>query len=536
MNGKASTPTRVFGGLRGIDAERRKRLEAIKSGFASPGEMPDEDRAALELDQLRPGLVIEHHVGEGGSAAVYAALDHGLERRVAVKIIHPSPEPDERAEARFVEEAQLTGQLEHPNIVPIHEIGATVEGRLYFGMKLVSGRALSELLAERPPGARDERDLRERVKILVKVCDALAFAHAHGVVHRDLKPENILVGEFGEVYVMDWGIALRVPSAASAASPASGSGRFAATQPLDRLGTIIGTPEYMAPEQALGDTHRIEPRTDVFGLGAMLYALLTGCPPHREKDDDATILAAQDGVVVDPRERCPELALPPALAAIAMRALSAEIADRHPSARAFQDDLERYLRGGDLFPERTFAAGEWIVREGDEADCAFVIVSGACEAGRVEDTGWVVLRRMEAGEVFGETAIFAESRRSASVRAAAATRVTVVPRDALLGNLEGGSWTTPFVRTLAQRFAEQSREVSELHHRTAVAEVGLLAVHEIAARATAGGLEADLAGVIEALTARTPFDAGRLRVLLGESAAVVIEGARIRVRVSPHVG
>ena len=532
MNGNTSRPTRVFGGLRGVDPERRRQLEAIKSGFASPGEMPDEERAALALGELRPGLVIERHVGEGGSAAVYAALDHGLRRRVAVKIIHPSPEPDERGEARFVEEAQLTGQLEHPNIVPIHALGATAEGRLYFGMKLVSGRPLSELLAASSPAERTERDLRELVKVLIKACDALAFAHAHGVVHRDLKPENVLVGEFGEVYVTDWGIALRVPGTASAEGEPL---PFAPTQPLDRLGTIIGTPEFMAPEQALGETHRIEPRTDVFGLGAMLYAALTGRPPHREEDDDATILAAQAGVVIDPRARCPELALPPALAAIAMRALSTDITERHPSARAFQDDLERYLRGGDLFPEHTYAAGEWIVREGDEADCAFVIASGACEACRAEDAGWVVLRRMEAGEVFGETAIFAASRRSASVRAATAVRLTVVPRDALLGNLEGGSWTAPFVRTLAQRFAEQSREVTELRHRTAVAEVGALAVREIAARAAAGGdagaaaLEADLAPVLVALAARTPFDAERLRALLDESVAVVVEGARIRV-------
>ncbi len=526
MSEETPRRTRVFGALRGVDAERRRQLEALKSGFATPGEMPDEERAARTLQEFRPGLVAERHVGEGGSAAVYAALDHGLRRRVAVKIIHPSPEPDERDEARFVEEAQLTGQLEHPNIVPIHELGATREGRLYFGMKLVSGRPLSELLAERPPARRSERELHELVKVLVKTCDALAFAHAHGVVHRDLKPENVLVGEFGEVYVTDWGIALRVPGAASTAGEPL---PFAATQPLDRLGTIIGTPEFMAPEQARGETHLIEPRTDVFGLGAMLYVLLTGRPPHREKDDDATILAAQSGVVIDPRERCPELALPPALVAIAMRALSADIAERHPSARAFQDDLERYLRGGDLFPEHTFAPGEWIVREGDEADCAFVIVSGACEACRAEDTGWVVLRRMEAGEVFGETAIFAHSRRSASVRAATPVRLTVVPRDALVGHLEGGSWTTPFVRTLAQRFAEQSLEVTELRHRAAVAEVGTLALREIAARAATITSEASLGEVIAALAACTPFDAERLRALLEESSVVAIDGERIRV-------
>ncbi|MFN7950175.1 MAG: protein kinase [bacterium] len=537
MTRKPIRSTRVLEGARGVDSVRREALAAIKSGFRGlDATLEAGARLERELREVRPGLVVERNVGEGGMGSVHAALDHGLRRRVAVKVMHPSLDSAERDEVRFVEEAQLTGQLEHPNIVPIHEIGTTAEGRLYFTMKLVDGRPLAEMLLESPPETRTERELRELVKVVMKACDALAFAHAHGIVHRDLKPENVLVGEFGEVYVMDWGIALR---AATPAESAFDDLPFPPTPPLDRLGVIIGTPEFMAPEQALGDLHRIDARTDVFGLGGILYAILTGRPPHHESDDDRTIAAAQRGAVLPPREARPGLALPPLLCAIVARALAREPADRHASVRELQEDLERFLRGSAYFPEQSFEPGDWIVREGDEADVAYVIASGACEAVREEATGWVVLRRMEAGEVFGETAIFARTRRSASVRAVTAVRVTVISRDALLDELGASSWMTPFVRTLAERFAEESRQVTALRRRATIAEVQTRAVRELAMAALARGgdpradprdaLGGDLAEIASAVAAETGLSAQTVRTLLGEAPGLAIDGERIRI-------
>ena len=534
MSRKPSRSTRVLDGARGIDPVRREALAAIKSGFraATPSR---ETTSAVEraLHEVRPGLVVERSLGEGGMGSVHAALDHGLRRRVAVKLLHPALDAVERDELRFVEEAQLTGQLEHPNIVPIHEIGTTADGRLYFTMKLVDGRPLAELLLASPPERRTDRELRELVKVVVKVCDALAFAHAHGIVHRDLKPENILVGEYGEVYVLDWGIALR---AEALVESALADQPFPPVPPLDRLGVIIGTPEFMAPEQARGDVHRIDARTDVFGVGGVLYAILTGRPPHHEADDDHTIVAAQRGAVMPPAEARPGLVLPQLLSAIVTRALSREPADRHASIRELQDELESFLRGSAYFPEQSFEPGEWIVREGDEADSAYVIASGACEAVREESTGWVVLRRMEAGEVFGETAIFARTRRSASVRAVTSLRVTVISRDALLDELGTSSWMTPFVRTLAQRFAEESRQVTAQRHRATVAEMAARALRAIArdalARATEApsALDAALETVIEAVSRDTGLAVTTVRALLAEAPDLALDGDRIRAR------
>ncbi len=529
MDPSATRRTNAARGGRAIDPARRKVVLAIRSRFSAlSDDLLPEQQVELDLHSVRPGLVIEHSVGEGGMGSVHAALDHGLRRRVAVKIMHGALDPDERSDARFVEEAQLTGQLEHPNIVPIHEIGVTADGKLYFAMKLVGGRTLAELLLESPPGAaRGERDLHELVKVLVKVCDALAFAHAHGVVHRDLKPENVLVGEFGEVYVMDWGIALR-----SAVAPRAEEDDppFARLPTMDPLGTIIGTPEFMAPEQARGDIHDIDTRTDVFGLGGILFTVLTGRAPHHETDDDLTIEAAQAGQVPPAQALFPDVPLPPTLCAIAARALSADPADRHGSAREFQEDLERFLRGGAFFPERTFEAGEWIVREGEEGDAAYVIVSGACEVVRQEATRLEVLRRMEAGEVFGEAAIFAQRSRSASVRAATHVRLTVVSREALLGEIETGSWITPFVRTLAQRFGEQSREVSELRDRATIAEIAACAARCIALEGAPNGLlEASLDRVASRVGAALNLEEAVVRKLLDHAEGLAIDGDRIRI-------
>jgi len=288
----------------------------------------------------QPGFRVLRTIGKGGMGVVYAAEQGSLQREVALKMVLPDTVDGFGAEQRFAAEAVITGRLDHPNIVSVHDLGRDPEGRLYISMKLVRGVSWATMLhpGERPSGgAPGEKPLglRDHLDILLRVCDAVAFAHAHGVVHRDLKPENVMVGPFGEILVMDWGIALDVSDAARAAR---------AAHPGADDGLPLGTPCYMPPELARGDTAAMGPRTDVFLLGAILYEVLTGHPPHKGGTIFEVLHQALLSETEPARRRAPSRAIPVALEAIAAKALARRPEERHAGAAALADDVRAYLR------------------------------------------------------------------------------------------------------------------------------------------------------------------------------------------------
>jgi eukaryotic-like serine/threonine-protein kinase len=193
-------------------------------------------------------------LGRGGMGAVHLAEDRELHRLVAIKVLN-TPDVAEDLRNRMVREAQIIAQLEHPGIVPVHDVGTLPDGRVYYAMKFVRGSRLDEYAAQGAP-------LRDRLRKFQAVCDAVAFAHAHGVIHRDLKPQNIMIGSFGEVLVLDWGVAKFRDDPRSSAS----------FQTME--GTVIGTRSYMSPEQARGEIDQLDERSDIYALGAVLYFLL----------------------------------------------------------------------------------------------------------------------------------------------------------------------------------------------------------------------------------------------------------------------
>ena len=284
-------------------------------------------------------------LGRGGMGVVLEARDPELRRVVAVKLVGNPRSITNAQLARFVAEAQITSQLQHPNIVPVHDIGYTGDGEIYFVMKKVEGRSLREILTGLRKGTLSdpkEWTLHRLLVIFVQICNAIAYAHDCGVLHRDLKPENIMLGPFGETLVMDWGVA-RVLGAPAESLVGDVIERITLSPTLD--GVAVGTPGYMSPEQANGNLPALDPRSDVWSLGAILYELLTWQRAYKGTSLYAMLWAASNGPPDDPRRRTPERRIPDEIAEVCLRALRIDPADRYASAKDLADAVEAFLEG-----------------------------------------------------------------------------------------------------------------------------------------------------------------------------------------------
>lgn len=405
-------------------------------------------------------------IARGGMGEVRLAFDRVLRRDVAMKISDPSKPNYTQAALRFMEEAQITGQLDHPNIVPVHDFGSGLDrGGVFFTMKLVKGETLTEFVDRLAGAPLSPRALDGFLDVFIKVCDAISFAHSRGVVHRDLKPDNVMVGGFGQVYVMDWGVAVLLEG--NRPSQHIEGPRVSLSEDLSRhgaeeTGAIVGTFDYMAPEQAWGRTDQIDERTDVYGLGGILYHLLTGAGPHAAPTAFEALQSAQRGRVEPPETRGAWPDLPPGLCDIAMKALAKEPTDRYQSVEALKADVQEFRRGGGWFKTRRYASDDIIVRQGDPGDSAYIIIEGECEVSKMVDGEARVLRRMGPGDVFGETAVLTGEPRTATVVATGDVVVKVVTREALEQELGRQSWSGAFVKALAERFREVDERLSRI--------------------------------------------------------------------------
>lgn len=269
-------------------------------------------------------------IGRGGMGVVYEARQTSLDRTVALKMILRGTLASESDIARFRVEAESAARISHPNIVPVYEVGEHDE-QPYFSMQLVDGRTLSQVLADGPLTPH------EAASLLAPVCRAVAEAHRNSVLHRDLKPSNILIDETGRPYVTDFGLAKRMPAAGTKVDDAEGTAAS-----LTDTGAAIGTPSYMAPEQAAGQRGEIGPETDVYSLGAILYAMLTGRPPFQAASPVDTVLMVLEQDPVPPRLLNPKA--DPDLEMVAMKCLQKPTDLRYSDAAALADDLEAWLR------------------------------------------------------------------------------------------------------------------------------------------------------------------------------------------------
>jgi eukaryotic-like serine/threonine-protein kinase len=392
-------------------------------------------------------LRVSQELARGGMGHVHPATDRNLLRRVALKRLDKEYATKPFYRDGFIAEAQIAGQLEHPNIVPVHELAIDPNGVPYFTMKLVQGRSFDAWLRDKKPGTIER--LEGGIEILLKVCDAVAYAHHRGVVHRDLKPANIMAGDFGQVYLMDWGLAKLVRS-----KPASGS------RSMMNAPGPVGTPHYMAPEQARGDPDDIDERCDIFGLGALLFEILSGqCPYGDDASPDMVLERAAAGKVLSIDVACESVGVSRRIRAVAEKATDPDPAKRYQKVGELADAMRAFLHGGLHLPRKAFAAGEIIVREGDSGDAAYMIVAGRCRAYRTTERGEETLGTMEPGEVFGEMALILFEPRAASVVAVDKVTLLVLDQATMNEGLGLSGWTGALVRALAQRFADLEQMV-----------------------------------------------------------------------------
>ncbi len=355
-------------------------------GTPSPATVPlrpaPRARVAPELDGARYRL--GEMIGRGGMGEVVLAYDERIGREVAVKRIR-SHTPSEEEIARFEREARVQGRLEHPAVVPVHDLARDRDGKPYFVMKRLSGTVLSELLL-RIRGGRDPDEAGTRRRMLrafVDVCNAVELAHSQGVIHRDLKPANIMLGDFGEVYVLDWGIARAMSEPDEPSGAASPDLRLATGE--TRAGTVLGTPAYMAPEQLGGE--RAGRAADLYALGCILYEIVAGSPLHATKRTVATALAP-----VDARPSRVRADAPPELDQVCAKATLVDPQERLASARALGAAVQAYLDGDRDVAVRQQLARDHLVEaraalaEGDHEHCRRAAMRAAGRALALDPT------------------------------------------------------------------------------------------------------------------------------------------------------
>jgi len=403
-------------------------------------------------------------IGVGGMGEVHKVYDQVLQRQVAMKNLLAQLAGSTMTTRRFLQEVLITAQLDHPNIVPVHDVGFHDDGSAFFVMKLVRGENLAAQIRSHHGQPLTSRQLERYLRIFLKVCEAVSFAHSRGVIHRDLKPSNIMVGPHGEVFVMDWGIALVRNDDSTAQSPERV--RTAQVHVADDPDVIIGTGAYMAPEQARAETHDIDARTDIFALGGILYHILTSQPPYPGPELAVQIALAGHADVPHPARVVKDRRLPPRLCHITMKALARRREDRYQSVTALAEDVEAFLRGGGWFDTVHFAPGTVIVNEGDEPDAAYIIEKGRCEVIKIRNGRRHMLRMLGPGDVFGETSIFTGMPRTATVVAIDEVRAASITREALDLELAEKGWLAAFVKGLAERFNDYDESSIELRMKT----------------------------------------------------------------------
>ncbi len=350
-------------------------VDEAQMDLTSPGKLPDppvsradaeitqnsqvDDKVVDKLTRKPPEKYkFRRSIGQGGMKTVLQVKDRDSMRDIAMAVLPDAQNRPKTDIIRFIQEARITASLEHPNIVPVHDIGVDASGAPYFTMKLLQGETLASLLKKLEAGDPDYLaiyDLDRLLHLFLKICNGVGFAHSKGVLHLDLKPENIQVGDYGEVLILDWGLAKIVGNPDRLEDDEDDdepSLKSLSDYSITIDGVMKGTPGYMAPEQAAGKNRDRDYRTDVYALGAILYALVTYKDPIENKDVKEMVRDTIDGRIVPPKLRSPEKLIPSAIEAVIKKAMAVNPDDRYSTAREVRDEVYAFIGGYATMAER----------------------------------------------------------------------------------------------------------------------------------------------------------------------------------------
>lgn len=421
-------------------------------------------QASVGSDGVDEKYKLQEKLVSGGMGSILKVFDQHLRRTTAMKVLLPSLKGDESTLNDFIREAQITGILEHPNIIPVHELGLLPNMGLFFTMKLAHGEALNQVIKElkkKNPLYVEKYNLYNLLRIIRKVCDAISYAHSFDIIHQDIKPHNMMVGQFGEVLLMDWGVARYIGDPKNESDPARREileDILKSSQQDEDL--IKGSPTYMSPEQTKGDPRLLDKQTDIFLLGATMYHLFTFETPYKGNDVYEIIHKAEKRDLIDPQERNPRAQIPEELSRIILKAMAFEKAQRYQTIEEISSDIDALMSGKWMKQEKmVFEKGQLLMAEGETGEEAYLIMEGRVEVyKRIKDTK-VRLGVLETGSIVGEMALITKEARSASVAALEKTEAAVLTQHLLSENLKK---LPPFMEKIISALTERLQKANEM--------------------------------------------------------------------------
>lgn len=404
-------------------------------------------------------------VGEGGISNVSSFFDTRLNRVVALKELRESEQYKEELQQFFINEAKLIGYLDHPGVIPVFDAFLRGDGGACYTMKLYEGELLTELVEKGKKTDQRHMPLTQSFEIFLKLCETMAYVHDKGVLHLDIKPDNIMIGTYGEVMVLDWGSAYLYDSTRfyeylEQHTEKTGLAHFA----KEGKGIILGTPQYMSPEQTNSSRDTLTCASDIFSAGTVFYEMLTGRHPFPSHHSEE--LMDQIRALNPPPPHEVNSDLPRRLSQLCMRMLQKNPVNRHGSFHDVLRELAECRIAGETLPVKHYDAGRVIFNEGDAGDYSFMILSGQVEISKWIDGAKRVLARLGPGEVVGELAIISRQPRTATATALEPTRIRVMSKEDVEQELDKLSpWVGKMITGLSGRFIEINDRLAKLDGR-----------------------------------------------------------------------
>lgn len=439
-----------------------------KAGLGASGLERQYYRNAVKKDHDQNKYLFQEHLFSGGMGAILQMLDQDLHRISAMKVILPGFKNDADSLSSFITEAKITGMLEHPNIIPVHEIGLLDEAGLYFTMKLAQGESLKEILVEMGTGNPEyvqKYTTYYLLNIFRKICDSVSYAHSKDVIHQDIKPHNVVVGSYGEVLLMDWGLARYVGRLDTSSDPDMVSFlKEISIYNQENPDLIKGSPAYISPEQVEGDPRRIDKQSDIFLLGSTLYHIFTLSPPYTGNSMKEVVFKARTCDLIAPEERNPSLQIPEEICRIIKKAMEKDKKDRYQQVDDMIQDIDDLIAGKWSQQEKKyFDQGEMLMTEGDAGEEGYLIVKGKVEVFKEIDGHRTILGTIGEGDIIGEMSLITEETRSASIQALEKTEVVVLTKNLVSQNLKKlPPYMEKIVSTLTERLRTANTRLAEV--------------------------------------------------------------------------